>query len=146
MAVFTEWRSVRNARPRSSDSTPIPDGELVDWPVQTLNCWLPLFLHEIRRRDGKDYRAKTLFEYLLTIQSAFSVTRGISYRFLRDEQFLPIKNALDNRMRSLQGDGLGNNLSWSWSLWKWRRLSGVETICVGAHPKCCFGPSYISLE
>lgn len=74
-----------------------------------ITSWIPLFIHEIRKKDGGLYRAKTLFEYILSIQSLIRVEKNVVYEFLKKSQFLPIKNALNNRMRFLQSNGLGFN-------------------------------------
>lgn len=111
MTLVREWRDVRLRRGQSSGGPCLPVGEVVDWSPDELNQWIPLFIHEVRKSDGADYRAKTLLEYVLTIQSAFSYLRGVTYSFLKGENFIPIKNSLDNRMRALQTIGLGHNPS-----------------------------------
>ena len=87
----------------------VPVKELCDFSVDDLCSWLPLFLVEVRRRDGKEYRAKSLLEFLLCIQNVFDIKRGVKYSFLKDERFTVVRNSLDNVMRGLQRQGLGNN-------------------------------------
>lgn len=86
-----------------------PETNVLDWNIDELNKWLPLFLTEIRRIDGTNFKAKTVFEYIMTIQSALLHLRCQCYGFLNDQVFVPIKNALDNRMKQLQTEGLGFN-------------------------------------
>lgn len=71
--------------------------------------WLPLFIHEVRRKDGKLYKAKSLFEFVLCIQALFRAEKNIAYQFLKDTQFLPIRNSLDRAMKTLQAQGMGHN-------------------------------------
>jgi hypothetical protein len=89
----------------------LPMAEVLEWSPEELNQWIPMFIHEVRKRDGGDYRAKTIMEYVLTLQSAFCNLRGKGYSFLKSDAFQPIRNALDNRMRALQTIGLGHNPS-----------------------------------
>lgn len=109
LALVKEWRDERTARGQSSNSSSIPAGDVLEWTVADLNQWIPLFIHEVRKRDGNNYRAKTLMEYVLTLQSAFVLMKGRGMSFLKDKEFRPIKNALDNRMMALQALGLGHN-------------------------------------
>lgn len=111
LALVEEWRTAREARGRISDMMILPMAEVLEWTPEELNQWIPLFIHEVRKRDGGDYRAKTIMEYVLTLQSAFCNLRGKSYSFLKSDVFQPIKNAVDNRMRALQSVGLGHNPS-----------------------------------
>jgi hypothetical protein len=87
----------------------VPEVDLVDFTITELNTWIPLFIYEIRKQDGGLYRAKSVFEFLMTIQSIFATRMEIKYSFLKDPIFGPIKNGLDNTMRFLQAQGLGFN-------------------------------------
>jgi hypothetical protein len=107
--LFCDWRSARNSRSDILIDNFVPDKEFVDYSVDELCKWIPFFIHEIRRKDGDKYRAKTLFEFVLCVQTIFDLKRNIRYQFLKEEQFIPIRNALDNVMKSLQSCGLGNN-------------------------------------
>lgn len=130
MTLVREWRDARVSRGQSSSSSALPSGDVVDWTPAELNHWLPYFIFEVRKRDGKDYKAKTLYEYIMTIQSAFSALRGVAHSFLNSNEFVAVRNALDNRMRDLQAVGLGNNpervdvitLEMEEVLWATRRL------------------------
>lgn len=70
---------------------------------------IPFFVAEVRKKDGSEYRAKSVFEFVLTIQTMFRVKKGKIFQFLKDPVFLPIRNSLNNVMKSLQRQGLGNN-------------------------------------
>lgn len=87
----------------------VPNKSIVDYDIEELNRWIPYFLFEVRRKDSERYRAKTLFEFLLCLQSLFKAKRNISYSFLKEDRFLPIRNSLNNVMKELQAIGLGNN-------------------------------------
>ena len=109
MCLFSSWRIARNQRTETTNY--VPQHALVDFTVDELNTWLPMFVSEITKENGSNYKAKTLFEYILTIQSAISIANGVYYGFLKEPKFTPIKNALDRRMKSLQALGLGYNPS-----------------------------------
>jgi hypothetical protein len=66
-------------------------------------------MHEIRRENGSRYRAKSVFEFVLAIQTYVEIQKNISLKFLKNETFVPIRNALDNIMKELQTLGLGFN-------------------------------------
>lgn len=104
LGLVNKWVECRKISGRDSPDVGIT---VLSWSIEDLNQWLPLFIMEIRKVDGTNFRAKTLFEYILCIQSAFLHLRDLEYAFLNTRVFTPIKNALDNRMRQLQSDGLG---------------------------------------
>ncbi len=81
--------------------------ELMDFTKDELNMWVPFFVVEMRRQDGVNYRAKTVFEFVLAIQSAFDHQCGVVHSFLSEKEFASIRNSLDDTMRHLQSIGLG---------------------------------------
>lgn len=81
----------------------------MDFTVDEINLWLPFFISEIRRKDGGHFKAKSIFEFVICIQCLFMAKRGISYHFLKDAQFVPVKNSLDNVMKKLQRLGFGHD-------------------------------------
>lgn len=66
-------------------------------------------MNEIRKQNGDFYRAKTIFEIILSIKSLIRFEKNLNYEFLKDGQFLPVKNSLDRVMKQLQQIGLGYN-------------------------------------
>ncbi len=56
------------------------------------------FLNEIRRKDGKDFPGKTLYEILMCIQF-FLEKRGLFWKLLDDPEFVRVKFTLDNIMK-----------------------------------------------
>ena len=83
--------------------------EITEFTVEELCLWLPRFLCEIRRKDKTHYRAKSVFEFLLCVQSLFEVRKGVKMKFLKDSRFLSIRNAVNNIMKDLQRKGFGTN-------------------------------------
>lgn len=71
--------------------------------------WIPFFVNEIKRRDRKNYKAKSLFEFILGLQSLLKLKQSVVYNFLKDGRFIAIRNALDNVMKRRQEEGLGHN-------------------------------------
>ena len=87
----------------------VPEKSVTEYSPDELNFWIPFFVSEIRRKNGEYYRAKSLFEFILCIQSLFVVKKNITYRFLKEDVFSPIRNSLDNMMKRLQRLGFGND-------------------------------------
>ncbi len=103
--LFEEWRKARNRVSRLSPSLQIPEKIITEFSAMELCRWIPLFLVEIRRKDGGFYRTKSVLEFLLCIQTLFFVEKDLKYAFLKDEQFISIRNAVDNVMKALEGRG-----------------------------------------
>ncbi len=56
------------------------------------------FLNEIRRKDGKQFPGKSLYEILMCIQF-FLEKRGLFWKLLDDDEFVKVKFCLDNIMK-----------------------------------------------
>jgi hypothetical protein len=52
MNLFNDWRMGRNRRCGPSDMVLVPAYELVDFSVDLLNRWIPLFLLEVQKCNG----------------------------------------------------------------------------------------------
>ncbi len=46
----------------------MPLMDLIEFNVHQLNAWIPLFAFELRKKDAGLYRAKSIFEFVMTIQ------------------------------------------------------------------------------
>ena len=79
-ALFQEWRYHRML---ILPNCPIPMIPLSDFSVDDLNIWLPYFLAEIRKKDGQLYRAKSLFDFLLCIQTLIKLKMNVFSFFKR---------------------------------------------------------------
>ena len=106
--LFNEWRTHRNLV-KGSDGTCVPHIEVVDFSIEELNLWIPMFVCVVRKKNGDFYRAQSIFEYILALQRLISVKRGVQYRFLKDPAFVPLRISVDNVMKTLQARGLGND-------------------------------------
>jgi hypothetical protein len=104
--LFNEWRNARNLVNLCSV---VPVIDIDEWCNEDLNIWIPYFINEIRKKDGSKYKAKTIFEYCMCLQSFLFVKKNIRLQFLKDQVFVPIYNSLDNLMKRYQSEGLGNN-------------------------------------
>ena len=58
LSVFREWKSSR------TDNKKCPDDILEQADSATLNFWLPRFVAEVRRSDGKPYPPKTIHQLI----------------------------------------------------------------------------------
>lgn len=105
-SMFNEWRRHRIL---AFPNVTMPQSNIEDFTIDELNQWLPFFIAETRRKDGTPYRAKSIFEFILCLQSLIVVKKSVRHRFLKDDIFLPVRNSLDNIMKVRQSEGLGNN-------------------------------------
>lgn len=95
--TFYAWIEEKNKRLRLSLKK-VPTHSLEQWSVEDINYWLPVFLNEARNEKKELYKAKTLMEYLLMLQSHCHAHNVMHY-FLRDEKFSPVRNSLENVMK-----------------------------------------------
>ena len=66
MKVFRDWRAERSTKASPDEECP---GELLNNPdVAILNFWLPRFVSEIRRQDGKPYPPRSTHQLLAGLQ------------------------------------------------------------------------------
>ena len=70
---------------------------------------LTRFLTEVKKIDGTDFPAKTLYEILICIQ--FHLEKlGFVWKLLNHEAFKDVKFSLDNLMKLRTSQGVGRNV------------------------------------
>jgi integrase len=72
-----------------------------------INSVVPKFILEIRKEDGGSYPPNTLYDLVIYLQQAISLTQKTTYNFLEDPQFAAIKLVLDAEMKRLRSCGIG---------------------------------------
>ena len=103
--MFQDWRNYRNSLPNMSKI----DCDLNDLSTIneiSLNYAMCHFLVEVKKLDGSDFPAKTLYEICLYVQF-YLETKGFSWRRITDELFKEVKFTLDNVMQQCTADGIG---------------------------------------
>ena len=74
---------------------------------ENLGYALCRFLPEItKKKDGRDYPGKTLYEMLMSIQKYLN-QNNVAWRLLDDPSFLDVKTVLDNIMKERARDNVG---------------------------------------
>ena len=63
------------------------------------------FILEVKKQNGNDYPAETLYELVICLQ-LFMFIQGHKVKFLDDDNFIEVQNCLDNRMKELSRDGI----------------------------------------
>ena len=86
----------------------VPEVSIEQFTVTELNEWVPVFLAEIKRQDKSEYKANSILQFLLCLQTHCKI-HDKRYTFLREPRFEAIRNAVDSVMRKRQREGLGNN-------------------------------------
>jgi hypothetical protein len=101
--LFKEWQAARNLTQKMK----MPEKAVENFSDEELIQWLPYFIAEVRKVDGSKYRAKSLFEFLICLQSLFILRLNRNVQLLKDAKFGEIKNALNGTIKILQSEGLG---------------------------------------
>lgn len=66
--------------------------------MDELNFCISRFITECRKQDGAEYPTETLYSIVICLQLFFEKL-GHQYKFLRDSEFIQIRNTLDNVMK-----------------------------------------------
>ena len=102
--LFKDWTIERNlAYPEDQ----IPDDILLTDNAKDLCKWLCRFSAEIRKNDGSRYPPKTIQHYLVGLQRHIREEKRCSFDFMKQSEFVPLKNLLDALYRKLLSEGVG---------------------------------------
>ena len=108
MKAYVRWMNCHNYQVEqgllSSDRLIPLSKELINLPKEEICLVLCKFVMEAHNSDGKDYTRDTLYDLIIMVQS-FLKQNGKPMKFLEEDVFFDLKNALDNRMRDLSKDG-----------------------------------------
>ena len=59
---------------------------------------LYMFLAEVKKKDGKPYPGKTLYELIVCVQKSLN-QKDIPWKLIEDPEFLDVQTVLDNVMK-----------------------------------------------
>lgn len=104
--VFEEWQENRNKKAMHDKSIKIFAGAIDEMVASELNDALSFFVFEVKKQDGSDYPANSLFGLVSSIQHYLKM-KGKSFRFFNDECFRKLKNSLDAVMKERSLAGIG---------------------------------------
>ena len=77
---FEEWRCARN---KNCTGDEICGANLLDSPdIDSQNFWMPRFVAEVRRQDGKPYPPKTIHQLLAGLQRYMLDKNALAPKFL----------------------------------------------------------------
>ena len=103
--MFADWRFHCNFN--FSDEVISCDLEYVSTiSVDSFNYAMPRFITEVRKLDGSDFPAKTLYQIVICVQF-YLETQGINWKLLDDKKFTEVKYTLDNVMKARTAAGIG---------------------------------------
>ena len=105
MRAFNDWKALRNelAIQPKFDISPFRV-EFIEMTKDESSYSLQCFVLEVRKQNGEEYPAETLYELIISLQLYLSC-HGKEYRFLDDPDFRTLKNTLDCRMKELSAAG-----------------------------------------
>ena len=103
--IFLDWKMVRNALTVKNNEFTMIRGDIMDVPDHELAYALCRFIHEVRKKNGDNYPAETLYDIIICLQ-LYMAMYGKEVHLLEDEQFIPVRNTLDNRMKELSHSGI----------------------------------------
>ena len=75
----------------------MPEKAFHELSVDGLIKWVPFFFVEICTAQKQPYRALSYLEFVICLQCSCAV-HNVTYKFLHEDRFAPIKNALNNIM------------------------------------------------
>ena len=97
--MFLDWSLARNARAMGDPTLWFISG-LMEMGNEYLCFALCQFVLEVRKKNGKNYPAETLYKIIICLQLYMHVY-GRSVKLLDDGNFLSLRNTLDNRIKEL---------------------------------------------
>ena len=101
--VYLAWEAERNAEHQEQ----VPKDLLHGKNLQELAKWWGRFAVEVRKEDGNHYPPKTLQLLLCGLQRYVKTTHRIQVNYMRDPEFLCLRNTLDAYYRKLHKNGIG---------------------------------------
>ena len=98
--IFKDWIVFRNNAGKSDPSVVTFVRDILEMPDWELVYALKRFILEVRKKNGEEYPAETLYELIVCIQMFLS-SCGRYVKYLDDHDFIEVRHCLDNRMKEL---------------------------------------------
>jgi len=106
MKLFGIWKNERNKVANIDSTISYIHPDMEHMTNDELNFCISRFLCEIKKANGEEYPAQTLYEIVIQFQ-LFLEQNGQNCHFLNEECFLQIRNTLDNLMKERSSAGIG---------------------------------------
>lgn len=108
--MYWEWRNMRLG---FENCDPHIKGADIDWLSKldktNLSFALSNFINEVKRRDGQDFPASTLYQIIDCLQF-FVAGTGFEWKLIDDPCFIRFRNTLDNVMKAHSKAGVGRHV------------------------------------
>ena len=108
--MYYNWRAYINNSPHLENiECDIEDiNSLTRYDLKQAVC---KFITEVKRLDGEDYPARTMYDYDIVICLQFWLeSNGVLWKLISDEDFSDVKFTLDNIMKRRYEDGVGQKV------------------------------------
>lgn len=105
---FETWQASRNKYTRENPTSGLSviEPKLLEMTDDELNYSLARFVQEVKKVDGSEYPANTLFEMICSIQK-YLQEHSRKVQLLQDDIFRELQRSLDAVMKSRNKEGLG---------------------------------------
>ena len=103
--LFVKWQQDRKKRQPNADSFK----DIMIMCDEEIDRCLSFFVAEVRNKSGEDYKPKSLYEIICSIQHHMRKDRAWG-RFIcifDDKTFQRLRSVLDSKMKELSSRGLG---------------------------------------
>ena len=106
--MYVDWRSFRNSQSDlQSFECDIEDVKTIT--KANLSAAVCRFITEVKKLDGSEYPAKTLYDIVICLQFWLE-TKGICWKLLSDKEFEQVRFTLDNVMKGCVAAGVGTKV------------------------------------
>ena len=102
--MFSDWKEVHNAT--GIDFVECDLEKIISINVENFVFAMKRFITEIRKLDGTDFPAKTLYQIVLCVQFHLE-SKGLIWKILAEKQFSEVRFTLDNVMKLRVSQGIG---------------------------------------
>jgi hypothetical protein len=104
--LFHSWLRKRQEKFGHSKVIRVVEGDLLSMDLETLSYSLGVFITEVRKENGDDYRSNTLYEIIIAIQHHLR-KNGRLVTLMDDVEFEGMRNILNKRMKDLVASSIG---------------------------------------
>ena len=102
--MYRDWHVYRNNLGLAHISCDLDNMDTVF--EESLKFALCRFIVEVKKIDGSDFPAKTLYDIIICVQFHLEL-QGVMWRLLNDDIFSDVKFTLDNIMKERTSEGVG---------------------------------------
>ena len=102
--MYRDWHVYRNGLGLHYISCDVEDMSTVT--QESLNFAFCRFVVEVKKVDGSEFPAKTLYDIIICVQFHLEL-QGLTWKLLNDDVFSDLKFTLDNTMKQRTSDGVG---------------------------------------